>query len=318
MSIAYDNVKAKYQKIARANEMLLEKRKEAVYKKLPEIKKIEAEISRLNLDELKVAIVSDDSKKAREKIDASRDKLADEKRTLLKKAGYSEGYLDPIYTCQKCKDTGYTDPQTKCECFNRYLLEERTKDSGLRENSGRFESFDERVFSENKKNEKTSQRQFMSGLKKRAEDFALSVPKSDIKNFIIMGSAGTGKSFLVEAIINGVLKRGYVCEYYTASRLFSLFYNHRLGENVDLELLMELPLLAIDDLGTEIMTKNVTIEYFYNLISERESRGGFTVIATNLDPQGIAERYGERIYSRLFSKKSAKYLIPKEFKDIRK
>lgn len=157
----------------------------------------------------------------------------------------------------------------------------------------------------------------MKELKKRAEEYADSFPSENVLNFVLMGKPGTGKTFLIESILNRVLAKGFVGEYYTASRLFTIFYNHRMGERVDLNLLMELPLLVIDDLGTEIMTKNVTVEYFYNLINERSAKGLHTIIATNINSQNIIDRYGDRVFSRLSAKNSETILIPERFGDIR-
>ena len=58
----------------------------------------------------------------------------------------------------------------------------------------------------------------------------------------------------------------------------------------------------IDDLGTEPVLKNVTLEYLYLILNERLTSNKATVITTNLDLNGIINRYGERIYSRITNK----------------
>ena len=50
------------------------------------------------------------------------------------------------------------------------------------------------------------------------------------------------------------------------------------------------------------MLNNVTKEYLYLVISERMLKSKSTLISTNLDAKNILERYGERIFSRLFDK----------------
>ena len=62
---------------------------------------------------------------------------------------------------------------------------------------------------------------------------------------------------------------------------------------------MEVPVLMLDDLGSEPMMQNVTIEQLFNLINERQNRNLATVISTNLDMAKFRERYSERIASRL-------------------
>ena len=58
-------------------------------------------------------------------------------------------------------------------------------------------------------------------------------------------------------------------------------------------------MLAIDDLGSEPMTQNVTREYFFELLCRRQERGGYTFAVTNHSFEQLAERYTERVFSRL-------------------
>ena len=67
--------------------------------------------------------------------------------------------------------------------------------------------------------------------------------------------------------------------------------------------------LAIDDLGSEPMIKNITIERLFAIINERESLNKPTAIATNLSLSDLAVRYEERIFSRLVSKKYSKFIV---------
>jgi DNA replication protein DnaC len=69
-----------------------------------------------------------------------------------------------------------------------------------------------------------------------------------------------------------------------------------------MEPLLDADLLVIDDLGTESILKNVTHEYLYVVLNERMNSKKLTVVTSNLSREGIRERYGERIYSRLFDK----------------
>ena len=78
---------------------------------------------------------------------------------------------------------------------------------------------------------------------------------------------------------------------------------------MDLEPLFEVPLLIIDDIGTEPMTRNVTIEYFFDLINERTNASLNTMIVTNLPFHEIKDRYGDRIHSRLMDKRTSLKMI---------
>ena len=65
---------------------------------------------------------------------------------------------------------------------------------------------------------------------------------------------------------------------------------------------MPWPLLLIDDLGTEPMMRNITVEYLFTLLNERIAAKRHTVIATNLSPVQLQERYGERVMSRILDR----------------
>ena len=134
--------------------------------------------------------------------------------------------------------------------------------------------------------------------------------------FLISGSTGLGKTYLSKCIMRRVIERGHTAAFYTAYRLFSLFHRDRLGENVDLDPIFHVPLLIIDDIGTEPMTRNVTVEYFFDLINERLAEGRHTLIVTNLPFHKIKERYGDRIHSRLMDKNHSIKIILKG-RDIR-
>jgi DNA replication protein DnaC len=89
-----------------------------------------------------------------------------------------------------------------------------------------------------------------------------------------------------------------------------------MGDNVDLTPLFEVPLLIIDDLGTEPMTRNVTIEYFFDLINERYVSGLHTVIVTNMGFLELKQQYGDRIHSRLMDVRLSQKIIFKG-RDVR-
>ena len=62
---------------------------------------------------------------------------------------------------------------------------------------------------------------------------------------------------------------------------------------------LSVPLLVLDDLGTEPMVPNVTVETFFRILNERGADRLPTVLISNLDREGLFERYGERVASRM-------------------
>ena len=75
----------------------------------------------------------------------------------------------------------------------------------------------------------------------------------------------------------------------------------KLGETDGVDLLYEAKILAIDDLGSEPMTQNVTREYLFDLMNVRKEKGLLTVFISNNTLDELNNRYTERIVSRLLS-----------------
>ncbi len=64
-----------------------------------------------------------------------------------------------------------------------------------------------------------------------------------------------------------------------------------------------MPLLLIDDLGTEPLWENITLEQLFALIEYRMTHNKSTVFSTNLTLENLRERYTRRILSRLLDQR---------------
>ena len=105
----------------------------------------------------------------------------------------------------------------------------------------------------------------------------------------------------------------------TAFKLFEAMRKQHIGSDETFDgftSLIDAPLLLIDDLGTEPMMRNITVEYLFTLLNERALNKRHTVIATNLTPAQLQERYGERVTSRLLDRSQTIALLLKG-KDLR-
>ena len=111
---------------------LLEKRKNDVYRQIPQIKEIEDEISRVGLDMMKLVLKNPSNKEelslqAKEKIQT----LNDKKQELLDKWNVPKGYLEIQYECNLCKDRGFLANGKKCNCLKQAIINESYKMSNL-------------------------------------------------------------------------------------------------------------------------------------------------------------------------------------------
>ena len=83
---------------------------------------------------------------------------------------------------------------------------------------------------------------------------------------------------------------------------FQRYVNTFGRDDNDIQNFIDCGLLIIDDLGTEPAIKNITQEHIYNIINERLLYARPFIITTNLSPAALADRYDQRLASRILSK----------------
>lgn len=226
-------------------------------------------------------------------------------RELLAQAGLPQDQLQMRYRCEKCRDTGYVGdaPARFCECFEARLRLRQHEDgsmAGLDEQN--FERFDAARIPE-----ADGQRAAMLKARQVCEDYANGFPNTAYRNLLLTGPGGLGKTFLLNCVFERVTARGGSAVRITAFRMFEAMRQQHVGNDeafAGFSSLIDVPLLLIDDLGTEPMMRNITVEYLFTLLNERGAAKRHTVIATNLTPVQIKERYGERVASRLLDRGS--------------
>ena len=224
-------------------------------------------------------------------------------RALLAEAGMAGDALELRYRCPVCKDTGYVGeaPARFCECFEMRLRLRQHEDgsmAGVDEQS--FERFDANVAPE-----ADGQRDRLVKARNLCQRYADAFPDTEYRNLLLTGEGGLGKTFLLNCIFGRVTGRGFSAVRVTAFRMFEAMRKQHVGNDESYDgfsALIEVPLLLIDDLGTEPMMRNITLEYLFTLLNERIAAKRHTVIATNLTPPQLKERYGERVASRLLDR----------------
>lgn len=225
--------------------------------------------------------------------------LKDMKRKLLKGFGLPEDYLEPIYTCNDCKDTGYIGSE-KCHCLKQRIITKLYAQSNIqaliKENNFNTLSYD------------YYQGKDLEAFKSAVEGCHRFVDSFDQKggNIIFEGPVGTGKSFLSGCIAKELIEKGHSVIYFSAISMFETIAKETF-DSKDKEDLYNLndyiyncDLLIIDDLGTELTNSFVSSQLF-SCINERNLRKKSTIISTNLSLQEIRNRYDERVFSRILS-----------------
>ena len=228
--------------------------------------------------------------------------------SLLKAAGLPEDYLEPVYRCPRCRDTGYVGDTVReqCECQRNAFYARLYQRVGLGEKAGQtFESFDLGIFPDKPlPGQPFTQRQAMAMIREVCQHYADAYPHADTKDLLLTGPSGLGKTFLVHAMAKRMLDRGLNVLVISAYRFLEVARKaYFTGDSADMDALMDADVLMVDDMGTEPLMENITVVQWFNLINERQVRGKGTVLSTNLSVKELRERYTERIASRLTDKR---------------
>ena len=232
-------------------------------------------------------------------------------RQLLVQNGYPENYLEPVFQCALCEDTGYvgTGKKQLCTCAKALYAALLEQDGSFKEEET-FETFDPRRFPETALDAGgETQRGRMLKFRDYCEKYADSLPHPEKKNLLLYGGSGLGKTFLLRCIHARARQRDIPALCLTANQLIRIARKAIFDRaQEDLDALYETDLLLIDDLGTEPLIPNVTVEELFNLINERQNAGLCTVLSTNLSLTDLQARYTERILSRLLDKRACQVL----------
>ncbi|MCR4924599.1 MAG: ATP-binding protein [Lachnospiraceae bacterium] len=294
----YADIMYEYDERVSRNKRIREKRKNEVNEKIPGFKELDEAIPRLSLQyglglvRGESDLVYDLDKKARE--------IRLKKKELLKEYGYSEDYLDPIYDCPDCKDTGYIGNE-RCHCLKQAIINTLYDQSNIadiiREENFKTLSYDYYYDNELEQMEKIID---------FCKAFVQSFEREDAnRNILFFGDPGTGKTFLTNCIAKELLDKGHSVIYFTSTTLFDTLatYSFRNYEDSDdmkgiRDDIFNCDLLVIDDLGTETVNSFV-VSRFFLIINERLNRRRGTIISTNLSMSDLSERYESRSASRL-------------------
>lgn len=244
--------------------------------------------------------------KPTKKLKTELEKVKTQKAQVLENLGLVEADLKPKYTCPVCKDTGYIGT-VMCSCLKNKINKEIIIESGFSPASDvSFDTF-------NCDFENKTQSKELEKLKKFLLEWCNKYPNTKSKLVTLVGKTGVGKTFSIKCTANELVKKGLSVCFVSAFEMNNLFLKYHstftLNKGTILAPLTKADVLFVDDLGTEPVINNVTSNYLYLVLTERERFNKSTFITTNLNLNQLKERYGERITSRLSSKESAKMIL---------
>ena len=289
----------------------LEARKKKVYHRIPEIKEIDDEVSKIGLKLAKLVLLNpQDKDKILEETKIKMDALKNRKNQLLNDFKIPTGYLNLKYDCPICKDTGFLKTGKKCNCLKQQIINQAYSMSNLSRilYSQNFSTYDPSKFSmERDEYLGISPQENILEILSICEGFVFNFNKDNDENMLFYGDTGLGKSFMSNCIAKELLDKGYVVIYQTAFKMFEIIEDYKFKNADDhiskdnYENLFDCDLLIIDDLGTEL-TNSFTNTELFNILNTRLLAGKKTIISTNLTPIQLGETYTQRTFSRIFDR----------------
>ena len=298
----YNSIMNDYEQTRDRNRHLTEQRRREVYTKLPEYGRLDESVGELSVAQAKLLLNGDDEALTRLRL--SLKDISRRKKELLVSAGYPADYLEPVYTCPDCKDTGYIEGDNglrkKCHCFHQQELDILYEQSHIRDMIA-SENFSSLSFEYYQGEDLAHFRKCVDVCHNFVQNF-----KQDYHNLFFYGTVGTGKSFLSGCIASELLQSGHSVIYFSASGLFDTLarYTFNAGAKEALsgfyEDIYSCDLLIIDDLGTE-MTNTFVASQLFSCLNERHLRKNATIISTNLSLEELRDRYSDRVFSRITS-----------------
>lgn len=296
----YDIIMREYSRRQSQVQNELEEHRKEAFQKVPRLLEIDQTVASLSAEKIRTMLQGHHG--SLEDLKEEIAVLADERKALLRKNGFSPDYLEPHYYCPLCQDTGYVDGH-KCSCFKKAEIELLYTQSNLTEilQKENFEHFSFDYYSDTMKNEATGLTERETA--RRAYDIARGFVRDfdgSFENLFLYGDTGVGKTFLSHCIAHELLESAHCVMYFSAFDLFDLLADSKFSRDKTegQEFVFDSDLLIIDDLGTELTNSFVSSQLFL-CVNERIMRHRSTIISTNLELGEIQNVYSERTFSRI-------------------
>ena len=298
----YESIIKEYEQAQNRNRYIMDERRELVYSRIPEYAELENSISSISVSRAKLMLNGDDT--ALNSLKASLKAISAQKKALLTTSGFPEDYLEPVYTCADCRDTGYiinTDgTREKCHCFHNREIALLYEQSNIREMISK-ENFSTLSYEYYQGDDLERFKKCVKICQNFVQNF-----EQDYHNLFFYGTVGTGKSFLSGCIAKELLQTGQSVLYFSSTGLFDTLARYSFDAKAKETLynfckdLYTCDLVIIDDLGTEVTNSFVTSQLF-SLLNERHLRQKSIIISTNLSLEELRDRYSDRVFSRITS-----------------
>lgn len=127
----------------------------------------------------------------------------------------------------------------------------------------------------------------------------------EVRDMLIFGGVGTGKTHIVIAMLNKLIKANIYCRYATEHHLLDLYFQKKYDE---FNAFKKVDVLVIDELGKRELIDWQMIQ-LEELISYRYNEMLPTIFITNMNEEEFKSFVGDRVASRLRENKVIRVLM---------
>jgi DNA replication protein DnaC len=131
---------------------------------------------------------------------------------------------------------------------------------------------------------------------------------NEIRDMLIFGGVGTGKTHLVVAMLNKLINANIYCKYVTEHGLLDLYFQKKYDE---FNAFKKVNVLVIDELGKRELAEWQMIQ-LEELISYRYNELLPTIFITNMNEEEFKSFVGDRVASRLRENKVIRVMMSGE------
>lgn len=278
-----------YDSLREKNRLLLAERQKEVAQKAPAYFDYHNQIVSLCMQRVSSTLYPEQAEGSLSDYPARLAHLRSLRKQALLEAGFPGDYLEPVYECPVCKDTGFITA-AQCDCLKKRMVRALYAQSGI-----------EHLLETNHFG--TLSYDYYQGEDLEAFQNAVQTCRDMVAHFnttkdsiLLYGTVGCGKSFLSGCVAKELMDQGFSVIYFSASQFFNTLHQNSLYNGC--EELYNSDLVIIDDLGAELTNSFVTTALF-SFLNERILREKSTIISTNLSLSELKERYSDRIASRM-------------------
>lgn len=313
--------------IRESNSAELQRRTAEVYLRVPRIQEIDNTLRAQMAKLVSLTIAGGNNmQQALKDLEQENLELQVNRAELMTEKGYPMDYLDDIYSCPICRDSGNTSAGM-CSCLKKLYKAELTKElsSLLRSGTEAFENFNLNLYdTEPVPGSPLRPRDTMQIVFSSCKKFADNFP--DVaNNLLLQGGTGLGKTYISACIARSVAEKGFSVCYDTAASALGAFEQQKFARDPAQQdaaaekvfNMLDCDLMILDDLGTEMVT-SISTSALYTLINSRLIAGKRMIISTNLTVEELQSKYSQQVSSRIIGEFLRLPFVGRDIRTIKK